>query len=219
MQLELISFKLCPFVQRSIITLLYKQQPYEITYIDINQPPEWFKTLSPLGKVPLLKVDGQVLFESAVINEYINDVTPGNLMPEDPLQRAINRAWIEFGGQCLGQLNQLITAADADEFGQAHDKAMASLGKLEQVLGNGPFFNGNDFALIDAAFAPLLMRYALLNRLQTVLAQTQLPKVHAWMAQLTAMDVVKNSVVNDFETLFRQRISRANGHLAGLLSA
>ena len=62
MKLKLVSFKICPFVQRSAITLLEKGIDYEIVYIDIKNPPDWFLAISPFGKVPVLKVDdNQVL--------------------------------------------------------------------------------------------------------------------------------------------------------------
>ncbi len=218
MNFELISFKLCPFVQRSVITLLYKNQPYQLTYIDLDQPPAWFKEIAPTGKVPLLKIGDQVLFESAVINEYINDVTPGNLMPSDALQRAQNRAWIEYSSQCLGQLNNLITAATEEDFHAAEDKAIATLGKVEQALGDGPYFNGNDFALIDASYAPLFMRYHLLAGIRPILTAERLPQLHQWMQTLMAMEVVKQSVVPEFPELYRQRIVRANGYAASLMA-
>ncbi|MDX1655109.1 MAG: glutathione S-transferase N-terminal domain-containing protein, partial [Candidatus Competibacteraceae bacterium] len=69
--LQLVSFDLCPFVQRSVIALKEKGAQFEIAYIDLKDPPEWFKKLSPLGKVPLLRVGEEVLFESAAINEYL----------------------------------------------------------------------------------------------------------------------------------------------------
>ena len=88
MELELISFKLCPFVQRSVITLLYRDVPHRTTYIDLDEPPVWFAKISPFGKVPVLRVDGDsVLFESAVINEFIDEASPGSMQPEDPLRR------------------------------------------------------------------------------------------------------------------------------------
>ena len=68
LDLELVSFKLCPFVQRAVITLLQLRVPYRIQYIDLDAPPEWFLRISPFGKVPVLIVDHRtVLFESAVI--------------------------------------------------------------------------------------------------------------------------------------------------------
>ncbi len=74
-------------MQRSVITLLHKQAPYRIRYIDLADPPAWFLRLSPDKKVPVLVVAGQhVVFESAVINEFIDEVTPGRLHPADPLR-------------------------------------------------------------------------------------------------------------------------------------
>ena len=80
---KLISSATCPFVQRSAITLEYKRVPYEIEFIDLNDKPKWFLEISPTGKVPVLVVrDGDreiVLFESAVINEYLDEITEGLL--------------------------------------------------------------------------------------------------------------------------------------------
>jgi len=93
MKLELISFNVCPFIQRSVITLNHKNCDYDITFIDLSYPPDWFHEISPLGKVPVLKVDDkEVLFESAVINECIDDITPGTLKPSDSLTLAKNHA-------------------------------------------------------------------------------------------------------------------------------
>ena len=91
-KLELISFKLCPFVQRAVIVLKHKNIDFDITYIDLNDQPDWFKAISPLGQVPLLKVGGEVLFESTVIQEYVDEVTPPSIQPADPLVKAKNRA-------------------------------------------------------------------------------------------------------------------------------
>ncbi len=62
MSLHLISFKTCPFVQRAVITLKHKNIDFDITYIDLADPPDWFLEISPLEKVPVLKVDDEILF-------------------------------------------------------------------------------------------------------------------------------------------------------------
>jgi glutathione S-transferase len=54
MKPKLISFKLCPYVQKAILTLLHKGIDFDIEYIDLMDPPEWFKEISPLGKVLVL---------------------------------------------------------------------------------------------------------------------------------------------------------------------
>ena len=105
MELELISFKLCPFMQPSIITMLHKGIEHKLTYIDINDPPHWFEEISPTGQVPILRLDKDtVVFESAVINEFLNEEFNTGMMPSDPTQRALNRSWIQFCGSFFGEI-------------------------------------------------------------------------------------------------------------------
>src|SRR3954464_14646367 len=80
-KLKLISHKLCPYVQRAVISLTEKGVPFERIDVDLSNKPDWFLKISPLGKVPVLlvkTVDGEVaLFESNVICEYIEDTQGG----------------------------------------------------------------------------------------------------------------------------------------------
>lgn len=103
--LTLVSHHLCPYVQRAAIALAEKGVLFERVHVDLSDKPEWFRALSPLGKVPLLKVaqNGRdaVIFESAVILEYLEETQMRPLHPADPLERARHRAWIEFGSQIL----------------------------------------------------------------------------------------------------------------------
>ncbi len=217
MDLELVSFKLCPFVQRSVITLLYKKAPFRTTFINLNEPPEWFRDISPLGKVPLLKVDGEVLFESAIINEFIDEVTPGLLMPADPLLRAKNRAWIEFGSNCLGQMFTAISGKEA----QAHEDACSDLNRslafLEKMMGEGPYFNGADFSLVDTAYAPLFQRLMFLNRFKPVVDWDALPKLRAWSDNLLAMAVIRESLAEGFDEIYPKVLKGMGGHYAGFV--
>ena len=218
MDLELVSFKLCPFVQRSVITLKRKAAPYSIRYIDLADPPDWFLALSPAGKVPLLVVDGtDVVFESAVINEFVDEVTPGRLHPKDPLARALNRSWIEFGAGALGETLHMTTAEDANGFAAVVARFNATLAALETAFGDGPFFNGEDFSLVDAAYAPIFMRAHYIGCHASVLDAAALPKLAAWGARLLALDAVARSVVPDFAVLYDDLIRRRQGYLATLL--
>src|ERR1700716_2152538 len=94
-KLTLISHDLCPYVQRAVIALTEKAAPFDRVYIDLANKPDWFLAISPLGKVPLLKVAAAVIFESAVILEYLEETQPNPLHPADPLARAQHRAMIE----------------------------------------------------------------------------------------------------------------------------
>ena len=214
MDLELISFKLCPFVQRAVITLLYKEVPHRITYIDLSAPPPWFLDISPFGKVPLLRVDGEhVLFESAVINEFVDEVTPNRLMPEEPVRRALNRAWIEFGSACLGDHFRLTTAENQGQFDNAQSDLQDKFERLEGVLGDGPYFNGADFSLVDSSFAPLFMRLEMLNQRVEIYDRAEFPKVAAWSEALLALPAVRGSVVEDFEPLFLEHVAKRSAYM------
>ena len=214
MKPELISFKLCPFVQRSVILLLEKGIDFDITYIDLQQPPEWFLAISPFGKVPVLRCGDTVLFESAVINEYIDETRPPSLHPVNPLLRAQNRAWIEFGGGLNIDIHGVIVATDAADFAAKCDKVKKELARVEDQLGTGPYLNGDTFSLADAAYAPTLMRLQLIKQLTGLNLMADTPKLQAWADTLLARDSVLRSVVPDFTELFRAAIAKADGQLA-----
>src|SRR5579863_5589346 len=94
---QLISFKTCPWVQRAAIVLREKNVEFEFVHISADNRPDWFKAISPHGKVPVLRIaDGTALFESNAIAEYLDETIAPRLHPADPVQRAINRAWTDF---------------------------------------------------------------------------------------------------------------------------
>jgi len=213
MSIELISFKTCPFVQRAAITLGYKEVEHKVTFIDLADPPDWFLEISPLAKVPVLKVDGEILFESAVINEYLDDITGGELQPKDPLARAKNRAWIEFASNMLGNTYMMKTAAEKDRYEKYRDLLVSQLRRVENRLGDGPWFNGEDFSLADTAFAPLFAHDAVANYRFSVIDAATMPKLDAWSKRLLALPAVKNSVVAEFEEIYLAALETNNCYL------
>ena len=212
MSLHLISFKTCPYVQRAVITLNQKNVEHEVTFIDLADPPEWFLEISPLGKVPVLKIDDEVIFESAVINEYLDEITGGELQPKDPLQRAKNRAWIEVASDMLGNSYMMKTATDQAGYEKYRDMLVTKLRRVENRLGEGPWFNGEQFTLADTAFAPLFMHNAVADYRFSVIDAETMPKVTAWSKRLLDLPAVKNSVVPEFEDLYLKAIEKANSY-------
>ena len=213
MSIELISFKTCPFVQRAAITLGYKEVEHEVTFIDLADPPDWFLEISPLAKVPVLRIDGEILFESAVINEYLDDITGGELQPKDSLARAKNRAWIEFASNMLGNTYMMKTATEKGKYEKYRDQLVSQFRRLESQLGDGPWFNGEDFSLADTAFAPLFAHDAVANFRFSMIDAATMPKLDAWSKRLLALPAVKNSVVADFEDLYLAALETNNGYL------
>lgn len=214
---QLISFKLCPYVQRTVITLRDKAVDFDITYIDLAQRPAWFKAISPLGKVPVLRVGETSIFESAVINEYLDEVYTPTLHPSDPLRRAHNRAWIEVASVLTTLQFQLCVAVDRAEYAALWDKMEDSFERLEDELGNGPYFNGVDFSLVDTSLAPVFMRCAILDQFVQPGQLTGHPRLAAYRDALLARPSVINSVVPEFTELFMEYFRRKGGYVAGHL--
>ena len=214
MNIELISFDLCPFVQRSVITLLEKDIPFKRTNIDLANKPDWFLQISPLGKVPVLKIDGNILFESAVINEYLDEVTPPSMHPEDPLQKAVNRAWIEFGSELSNLSFRMVITEDEDVVEQSLQALRDKFEFLDKNLNAAPFFNGADFSLIDAAYAPVFIRieYVLKQAVNDVIPPG-CNRVLAWSDAILARPSVRGSIIERFTELATQRFKKRGGIL------
>ena len=222
MELELISFNRCPYVQRSVITLLHKKADFKVTYVDLSNKPDWFLEISPFGKVPCLRVtdngEESVIFESAVINEFVDEVTPGSLLPEDPIQRAVCRSWIEYGGACMKDAGRMVITKDREVFEQARESLQERLGRLEATIGAGPFFIGESFSLVDAAYAPTFMRLEMWRDVFEPYPRRDYPKVVAWSDALLEMPEVKNSVVPELAELTYQRIRELGSYVSTLLT-
>jgi glutathione S-transferase len=152
--LTLISHALCPYVQRAAIVLAEKGIAYQRIDIDLAAKPGWFTALSPLGKTPLLRVGDTAIFESAVICEYLDESLAPRLHPPEPLARARERAWVEFGSAVLSALGAFYNAADAAALQQRRDELAQRFVQLETALGDGMFFAGARFGMVDAAIAP-----------------------------------------------------------------
>jgi glutathione S-transferase len=215
---ELVSHHLCPYVQRAAIALTEKGVPFTRTTIDLANKPDWFKAISPLGKVPLLRIredDGTevVLFESAVICEYLEDTQPNPLHPADPLERARHRGWVEFGSSILGDVWGFETAKDAGAAaGKAADLA-AKFARLEAALGEGPYFAGERFSLVDAVFGPIFRYFDVFDLIADYGIFAATPKVRAWRAALAARPSVADAVAPDYAQRLRAFLAHHDAHL------
>jgi glutathione S-transferase len=219
--LKLISHKLCPYVQRAVIALSEKGVPFERIDIDLADKPDWFLKISPLGKVPVLVVqtdDGEVaLFESNVICEYIEDTQAGaKLHPQDALARAQARAWMEFGSTILSELWGLETTGDPAIFEGKRQAIAAKFARVEAALGNGPFFAGEKFGLVDAVFAPIFRYFDVFDQLTDLSAFAETPKVRAWRKALAQRPSVRSAVGPDYPQLLHAFLVRHDAHLLKL---
>jgi glutathione S-transferase len=220
-KLTLISHTLCPYVQRAVIALTEKGVPFERIDIDLANKPDWFLKISPLGKVPVLRVatdDGEVaLFESNVICEYIEDAQGGaKLHPLDPLTRAQHRAWMEFGSTILSELWGLETTGDPAVFEAKRKTVAAKFARVEDALGAGPFFAGERFSLVDAVFAPIFRYFDVFDQLTDLSVFADTPKVRAWRKELAGRPSVRSAVSANYPQLLHAFLVRHDAHMLKL---
>src|SRR3981189_2664805 len=150
----LVSFKTCPWVQRAAIVLREKKIEFEFRHIDRDNRPDWFLAISPHKKVPVVSIDNKVsLFESNAIAEYPDATLTPRLHPEDPVQRAINRAWTDYLPTFADMVTGQAYSEDEAEYKDDIANIPPAFEKLEGALktqGAGPFFNGAKYSLVDA---------------------------------------------------------------------
>ena len=206
----LVSFKTCPWVQRAAIVLREKNIDFEFRHIDRDHRPDWFLAISPHKKVPVLSIDGKVsLFESNAIAEYLDETIAPRLHPDDPVVRAINRAWTDY----VPTFSELVTgsayADDEAAYQAAIGKIPVAFERLERALetqGAGPFFNGAGYSLVDAAYAPFLQRYCFLDRIRPLGFIEQFPRLKSWTETLLKRPSTYSFPEAEFEALYRVNV-------------
>jgi glutathione S-transferase len=215
---RLISFKACPWVQRAAIVLREKKVAFEFVHIESSNRPDWFAPISPHGKVPVLRIDDNIsLFESNAIAEYLDETIQPRLHPEDAIARAINRAWTDYIPAFSG-LTSAFTGADTQGAqASARDALAKAFARIEEALekqGNGPFFNGERYALVDAGYAPFLQRYLIIADLAGDTLLRNFSRLQQWAEALIARPTTHTFPPDVFRALYLQGVQRRGGLIA-----
>jgi glutathione S-transferase len=195
--LVLVSHALCPYVQRAAIVLAEKAVPFERCDVDLANKPAWFTAISPLGKTPVLLVDGEPVFESAVICEYLDEMHAPKLHPADALQRARERGWMAFGSAVLNAISGFYNAADEVALQARVQELRGHFQQIEHVLGDGPYFRGASFSLVDAVFGPVFRYFDTFEAIADFGFFDGLPRVTRWRGALAARASVRGAVPPD----------------------
>jgi glutathione S-transferase len=162
--------------------------------------------------VPVLRLDDKLsLFESNAINEYLDETIEPRLHPADPIERALNRAWTDF----VPTFASAVTATAYADTEADYDKAAAGIPapfeRLEKALekqGRGPFFNGEKYSLVDAAYAPFLQRYFFLDRVRKLGHIESYPRLKAWGEALMKRPSTHSFPAAEFEAMYRDGLRR-----------
>jgi len=218
----LVSFKTCPWVQRAAIVLREKNIPFEFRHIEPDNRPDWFLAISPHKKVPVLRLDERVsLFESSAIAEFLDETIAPRLHPEDPIARAINRAWTDYVPTFADSVTSTGYADDEAGYKVAAAKIPVAFERLERALekqGSGPFFNGARYSLVDAAYAPFLQRYYFLDRVKPLGVIEKFPRLKAWAEALIKRPSTHSFPEAEFEALYRYNLKRRKKWLSQFIA-
>ncbi len=200
---RLISFPVCPYVQRARILLNTKQVKHQIDYIDLFDKPTWYLDRVPTGKVPALFVGDETLFESNVITEYLDDTAGVPLLPSDPLARAKEKSWIAYSDSLLMSLYRALTADDVDGY-TTHKTAL-----LDGIDRAGDFIRarmaiGYRLGAFEAAIGPLMQRIHLVPDLRDAFRDRfgDTGRIGRWAQRLIEDDALLNSIPADFVDQF-----------------
>ncbi|MFA5520780.1 MAG: glutathione S-transferase N-terminal domain-containing protein [Castellaniella sp.] len=152
----------CPFSQRCRFVLIEKGMDFEIRDIDLYNKPDEIATLNPYGQVPILVERDLILYESNIINEYIDERIPHpQLMPADPAMRARTRLFLfNFERELFEHVRTLEDRGCTDTARQeaARGNIRDRLSQLSPMLVKNKYMLGDDFSMLDVAIAPLLWR-------------------------------------------------------------
>lgn len=168
----LCSFEGCPFAQTTRITLVHKNVRFRHSEVRVMnedatalaEKPDWFLALSPKGRVPILLHRGRVLYESAMIDQYLDEVFPERpLMPSDPGVRLIARIWLHHASTTLPRLWYRTLNARREDLPACAARLLEFLRDWEEALeehgGDGPWLFGERWSLPDLFMAPFYERF------------------------------------------------------------
>jgi glutathione S-transferase len=215
----LISHVLCPYVQRAAIVLAEKGVAFTRRDVDLAHKPDWFLQVSPLGKTPVLLVGGQALFESTVICEYLDETCLPTLHPADPLTRARHRAWMVFGSDVLNVIAALYNAPDEPALHKHHADLCQRFAQLEAVLGEGPYFAGERFSMVDAVFGPVFRYFDVIDAATAWDTFAGLGKVQRWRTALQHRACVQGAVSPDYPQRLHAFLKARSSALSRIMSA
>lgn len=154
----------CPFSQRCRFVLFEKGMDFEIRDVDLYNKPEDISIMNPYGQVPILVERDLILYESNIINEYIDERFPHpQLMPADPVMRARARLFLfNFERELFVHVQQIERRDHGKETAKQMERARLQirdrLTQLTPIFIKNKFMLGEDFSMLDVAISPLLWR-------------------------------------------------------------
>jgi len=188
--IKLYSAKGCPFARRTRVVLHEKGIDFETREVDFRNKSDEFLEASPTGKVPVVVVDGDSLYESNIVNQYLDEVhEEPKLMPGDPKARAYARIWMaraddDFYPQVFVSSMGRTRGFPEERISEAQEKLKVTLSRLEEGLEGGEYL-ADGFSLANIAHAGNFVRLHELEQNGTI-SLADYPNVASWMKRIEA---------------------------------
>lgn len=197
-ELQFYSNDVCPFAYRVRLTLAEKNIDHELHTIDLQNIPDWYSAVSPTGKVPLLKRGDDVVWESTVINEFLEDAYPEtHLLPKDPVARAHARIWIEYCNTAF-QPNYcgLVFELDEGKHDAIRNVLHESLKHIDEGLAKtapGPYWLGEQLSLVDLTYYPFFEHAPVLSHYRSFEIPAEFKYIHRWLSAMRERPSVREN--------------------------
>jgi glutathione S-transferase len=201
--IQIISAEVCPFAQRSLIALLEKGVAYEHIEIDLRNKPDWFAEASPYSKVPVLRHGETRVYESSIINEYLDEaIREPALMPQDPGGRAQARIWIDFDNvRFVPSFYKVLLSQNPERRRELTESIVDGFRFIErEAMSNrseGPYWLGRDLSLVDIAVYPHMERLAVLETYRGIAVPADCGGLREWMVAMAERPSVVNTAHDD----------------------
>lgn len=203
--IELFSARVCPYAHRSRLVLMEKGIDFTLTEIDLSNKSERFLQVSAYGKVPALLHNEVEIYESAIINEYLEEVFPDPvLLPRSAARRAYARIWIDYCNSRFttdsytllknrdqDKMERLVTVVH-DHFRIIENRALAKLS------GDGPYWFGRAPSLVDMAYYPHFERFPAWEYYRGLTIPADCPRLLNWVQAMGNRDSVR-AIINSPE--------------------
>lgn len=197
--IQFITAEVCPFAQRTLIALLEKDIVHEHTEVDLRAKPDWFDEVSPYSKVPVLRHGENRVYESSIINEYLEDAYPEPpLMPADAAQRARARIWIDFDNvKFVPAFYKVLLADDETRRAELAETIVDALRFIEKealsARNGGSYWLGSDLSLADVAIYPHMERLAVLEEYRGISVPKDCGRFREWLGAMAERPSVQKT--------------------------
>ena len=197
-KIELFSARVCPYAHRTRLVLMEKGIDFELIEIDLQNKPERFLAVSAYGKVPALVHEGVSIYESAIVNEYLDEVFPEPaFMPKDPATRALVRIWIDYcDDHFLDDHYAALKNQDEAKAGEWKEKIDRHLRFIESGMrdlsAEGPYWLGEKVSLLDFSYYPFFERLPAWEHHRGLGLPDDCERLRGWLAAMLERPMVKS---------------------------